>query len=116
MSLTLERARHWLKLLVDDHTSLEQAKHLLQTATPYQIRALVEILHNLQHNQDLPVPQVIRKRLSQKKWKAIGKRGKSTKSNYRAIQKWKMHILTVLHTISPIVLEILKACRMCRNL
>ena len=116
MSLTMERARHWLRLLLDDRTTPEQAKRLLETATPYQIRALVEILHNLQHNRNLPVPQPVRQRLRQKKWKAIGKQGKSTKSNYRAIQKWKRHILTLLHAVSPIVLEILKACKACRSL
>lgn len=47
MSINISKVSIYLKLMLDEQTPKEQKFGLLYTASPVQIRALTEIVHNL---------------------------------------------------------------------
>ena len=102
---TLKRAKHWLRLLLD--TSPRQASALLATADARQVRALVEIIHNALHNPALPIPERLRRRfLRQRRWKNLDK--KSWRAARAIIKMSELKVLTLLHALREVILDLLK--------
>lgn len=104
----LKKAKHWIRLLLDSNTSTKQIKALLKTALPIQIKAIVEIVYNLlNHPQLRSMARVLRRILRHRRWKGMEKR--TTKSNHKVIKKYVRELLTLLHAVRGLVLDLLKS-------
>ena len=104
---SLKGARHFLKLLLDGDTSPRQASALLRTADARQIKALEEIIYNVLHNQDLPVPErLCRSFQKQRRWKNLKR--KSRKTAHATIKKSRLRVLTLLHALREVLLDLAK--------
>ncbi len=78
MSSTLQKAKYFLLLLMDKKTSKEQARALLETATPDQVNSITEIIHNLLFGE-LPLNKNIKETLKKRR-KSLTKISDKTKS------------------------------------
>ena len=109
MSNNLRKVSTYLKLLLDLHTTKEQRYGLLYTASTHQIRALVEVIHNLLHGN---------LQLNQKTKTLISKRRKilenfadtkySLKSKTRSLKTHYRYFSEVLYLTSKLILPNIK--------
>ena len=103
----LKKARHFLRLLLDENTPPKQISVLLSTAGAAQTRALVEIIHNAIYNSALPLSPKLRGRiLRQKRFKNLGK--KSWKASRTVIKLSEPLVLTLLHAVRHVLTDLLK--------
>lgn len=104
----LKKAKHWLRLLLEPNISTKQAKALLNTATPKQVRAIVEIVYNLLNHPDLRIlARNLKRILRHRRWKSMQKKG--IRSNHKIIRKYIPEVLTMLHAVRGLVLDLLKS-------
>lgn len=105
MSEVLHAVKHWLKLLLDLHTPLKQAKILLKSATTPQLLALKEIFYNITHNKDILNLITKRQKLNFRRWARLSKK-KILKPGH--ISRFTLSILKLLHSFRDLILAILK--------
>jgi hypothetical protein len=105
MPVLLQAVKHWLKILLDLHTPIKQAKYLLKTASPPQLLALKEIFYNLVHNKDIITLRPKNQKLNIRRWERLSQK-KNLKSKH--LSKYVLSILKLLHSYRDLILAILK--------
>lgn len=105
MSINISKVSIYLKLMLDEQTPKEQKFGLLYTASPVQIRALIEIVHNLllgslTLNESLI--KLIRKR--RKLLLNFSNPERSFKTKLRALRSHYRYFTELLCLASPVIL------------
>lgn len=101
MSINICKVSIYLKLMLDEQTPKEQKFGLLYTASPVQIRALTEIVHNLLLGS-LTLNKVIRKR--RKLLLNFSNPERSFKTKLRALRSHYRYFTELLCLASPVIL------------